>query len=66
MKQAPEGYPYHIFCGHVDTMRRVAEHGARALKNHRWQVIDKSAKYLVVEDNIGNGAAGCWSHCQTR
>ena len=68
MRQAPVGYPYRIFCGHVETMRRVAEHGARALntKTHKWQVVDKTAKYLVVEDNVGNGAADLFSNLDLR
>ena len=57
-KIPPAGFPFHIHCGNVVTMNIIALHGARGLnvKNNRWQVIDKSAKYKIVLDGTDGGA----------
>ena len=46
---------YGIFCGAKETMESVAKRGVRGLnlKTHKWQVIDKTAKYEVMADGIG-------------
>ena len=43
-------YPYFINCGGFETMERLAQYGRKALnpKTMRYQLISKTAKYLVV------------------
>ena len=40
---------YKVFCGSLETMKKVAERGVRGLnsKTMRWQIVDKTAKYEV-------------------
>ena len=43
---------YEIFCGSIETMKRIAEEGVKALnpKTMRWQIVNKNAKYEIKED----------------
>lgn len=45
---------YKIACGDYETMKTIAERGFRALnpKTHKWQVVDRKAKYKVLPDGI--------------
>jgi hypothetical protein len=48
-----ETFKYEIFCGAECTMKDIAKRGATGLntKTHKWQIIDKTAKYEVRKSN---------------
>ena len=50
-----EEYKYVVFCGQYAVMKAILEKGARALnpKNHKYQIIDKNAKYKILKDKTG-------------
>ena len=48
-------YEYEIFHGRETTMKMISENGARGLnpKTHKFQIIDKYAKYQIRIDKSG-------------
>lgn len=46
---------YNVLIGSRETMETVAKRGVKALnpKTMKWQIINKDAKYEVVDDGVG-------------
>ncbi len=49
----PDRFPYHLHCGAMETMQKIATRGKFALnpRTMRWKLVSKTAQYKVVEDN---------------
>lgn len=45
---------YEVACGSLKAMEMIKEKGFRALnpKTHKFQIVDKDAKYEIVKDGI--------------
>jgi len=45
-------HPHMVYCGPLEAMEALAEQGVKGLNpdTHRWSVVSKAARYLVVKD----------------
>ena len=50
-----EEYKYVVFCGQYEVMKAIADKKVKGLnpKNHKYQIIDKNAKYKILKDKTG-------------
>lgn len=60
---------FKVFCGSKEAMEAIAQQGVKGLnpKTMKWEIIDKKAKYQVIEDSCDKciSKGECISKCAT-